>query len=251
MNIQDYLKRIHYQGSIVPNLQTLTELQLAHMRSVPFENLSVYYKEPIILSNEWLYDKIVQRNRGGFCYELNGLFTWLLRELGYRVTMLSAGVFGDGAFGPEFDHMTLMVHLEEDYLVDVGFGDSFQMPLRFNFRGEQSQGGMAYQLSAEGDAFILSEKNNHDEKASMQPQYRFNRIPHQLADYEAMCHYHQTSPESTFTQKRVCSLAIPNGRYTVSNMRLIYTMNGTREEKTLSSEDEFENILKEHFNISL
>ena len=121
MNIQSYLTRIEYQGSLEPNLQNLSALQKAHMQAVPFENLSIHYKQPILLNEEALYKKIVEQNRGGFCYELNGLFAWLLRSLGYKVEMLSAGVITDsGGFGPEFDHMTLLVHLEEDYLVDVG-----------------------------------------------------------------------------------------------------------------------------------
>lgn len=252
MNVSDYLNRIHYHGSLEPTLQTLAQLQSAHMQKVPFENLSIHYKQPIILKEALLYQKIVEQNRGGFCYELNGLFAWLLRELGFRVTKLSAGVVNDrGEFGAEFDHMTLMVHLDEDYLVDVGFGDSFRAPLRFNFRGEQSQNGMSYQIAAEDDAFILSEQNNRDENPRLQPRYRFTLVSHQLAEYEGMCQFHQTSPESSFTKKRVCTIATSNGRYTLSDLRFIVTEDGTRREIFLNSEEEFKNILKEYFNIEL
>ena len=252
MNVQDYLNRIHYQGSTEPTLQTLSELQAAHMRTAPFENLSVHYKEPIVLDEKWLYEKIVERNRGGFCYELNGLFAWLLRGLGYRVTMLSAGVIKDGGgFGPEFDHMTLMVHLDEDYLVDVGFGDSFRAPLRFNFRGAQSQNGVSYQISAEADAFVLSQQNEREQNPSLQAQYRFTLIPHQMSEYEGMCQYHQTSPKSMFTQKRICSRATESGRYSLTDLKLIVTENGEKNEKALASENEFKSVLFEYFNISL
>jgi N-hydroxyarylamine O-acetyltransferase len=253
MDIKNYLERIHFQlGEVKPGLETLEILQQTHMQAVPFENLSVHYKQPIVLNEETLYKKIVGQNRGGFCYELNGLFAWLLRELGYRVTMLSAGVARkDGGFGPEFDHMTLMVHLDENYLVDVGFGDSFQTPLRFSHRGEQSQGGKSYQIAAEGEAFVVYEQNNRDEKPSMQAQYRFTLSPRQMKDYEDMCHYHQTSPESSFTQKRVCSLASPNGRYTLSDFRFIITEDGIKHERELASEEEFRRVLKEYFNINL
>lgn len=252
MNVQNYLQRIQYQGSIEPNLQTLSALQSAHMQTAPFENLSVSYKEPIILTEAWLYNKIVERNRGGFCYELNGLFAWLLRELGFRVTMLSAGVMnGEGEFGAEFDHMTLLVHLDEDYLVDVGFGDSFRMPLRFNSRGAQNQNGMSYQISAQDDAFVLSEQNEREQNPSMRAQYRFTLIPHQMKEYEDMCKFHQTSPESMFTQKRICSRATENGRLSLTDLKLIVTENGEREEKLLKSEEEFAAVLKKHFNIDL
>lgn len=252
MNIQSYLTRIAYQGSLEPSLETLTALQAAHLRAAPFENLSVSYKEPIILTNEWLYNKIVERNRGGFCYELNGLFAWLLRELGFQVTMLSAGVMnGEGEFGPEFDHMTLLVNLDEDYLVDVGFGDSFRAPLRFNYRGAQSQNGMSHQISAQNDAFVLSEQNEREQNPSMRAQYRFKLIPHKLSDYEGMCQYHQTSPKSMFTQKKICSRATENGRLSLTDLKLIVTENGNRQEKLLKSEEEFAAALKDHFNIDL
>lgn len=252
MDAQKYLIRIGFRENTPPNLQTLSALQVAHMRTVPFENLSIHYKQPILLSEGALYNKIVEQNRGGFCYELNGLFAWLLRSLGYKVDMLSAGVAADaGGFGPEFDHMTLLVHLEEDYLVDVGFGDSFQSPLRINFRGEQRLGGLSYQISAEGEALVLSRQNDLDENTLMQPQYRFTLDPHQMREYEGMCQYHQTSAASHFTQGRVCSRATEHGRLTLSGLKFIRTENGERLETDLTTEEEFEDLLKTHFKIVL
>jgi len=96
------------------------------MRTVPFENLDIHLKRPIVLEDNALFDKIVTRKRGGFCYELNGLFAALLRALGFDVVMLSAGVANpEREFGPDFDHMALLVTLEQSWLADVGFGDSF------------------------------------------------------------------------------------------------------------------------------
>ena len=95
---------------------------------------------PIILEDEALFTKIVEHRRGGFCYEANGLFAALLRALGFDVAMLSAEVArAGGGFGPDFDHMTLTVALEQRRLVDVGFGDSFREPLRLDEQGEQVQ----------------------------------------------------------------------------------------------------------------
>src|SRR5882762_11252525 len=92
MDIKAYLQRINYLGSLVPTAQTLRELQVAHLQTVPFENLSIHSAEPIILDDDALFEKIVVRRRGGFCYELNGLFAALLRDLGFEVKMLSAQV---------------------------------------------------------------------------------------------------------------------------------------------------------------
>ena len=156
MNIKAYLERINYHGLLAPTAETLRDLQVAHLLAVPFENLSIHARQPIILEDEALFTKIVERRRGGFCYEANGLFAALLRALGFDVAMLSAEVArADGGFGPDFDHMALMVTLEERWLVDVGFGDSFLEPLRLDERGEQVQGGRAYRILPDGPYLVL------------------------------------------------------------------------------------------------
>ncbi|MFA7419125.1 MAG: arylamine N-acetyltransferase [Melioribacteraceae bacterium] len=249
MNISAYLERINYRGELVPTIETLGALQLAHLRAIPFENLSIHENEPIVLQEESLFDKIVTRKRGGFCYELNGLFASLLRELGFNVAMLSAGVAKDvGGFGPDFDHMTLMISLNERWLVDVGFGDSFQQPLLIDRRDVQSQGEHSYQMDDDGNYLILKEKRKESEWKS---QYRFTLYACGLSDYEEMCRYHQTSPQSTFTQKRLCSLAKPNGRITLSDMRLIETIGNEKQERILSDESEYTVTLEKEFGIIL
>src|SRR5215213_9188134 len=110
MDVQAYLRRINYRGEFAPTAAALRELHRAHLLAVPFENLDIHLGRPIVLEQQALFDKIVTRWRGGFCYELNGLFALLLRDLGFNVTLLAAGVArADGSFGPEFDHLTLLV----------------------------------------------------------------------------------------------------------------------------------------------
>ena len=105
-----YLHRLGVRGPVPPTAKTLHQLHEAHLLAVPFENLSIHWQEPIVLSDDALFEKIVVRRRGGFCYELNGLFAALLRSLGFNVTMLSAEVADDrGEFGPPFDHLALAV----------------------------------------------------------------------------------------------------------------------------------------------
>src|SRR5256885_14139468 len=117
---------MNYDGPTGPDAETLRGLQVAHLQSVPFENLSIHAGEPIVLEDEALFKKIVERRRGGFCYEANGLFAALLRALGFHVSMLSAEVaHAEGGFSRAFDHMALMVRLEQRWLADGGFGDSF------------------------------------------------------------------------------------------------------------------------------
>jgi N-hydroxyarylamine O-acetyltransferase len=251
VDIAAYLGRINYHGSMAPTAETLRELQVAHLLTVPFENLSIHAREPIVLDDDALFEKIVKRRRGGFCYEANGLFTALLRSLGFDVAMLSAGVANAGGeFGPDFDHMALMVSLDEPWLVDVGFGDSFREPLSIDKRDEQWQDGRAYRIDSDGRYLILMRRDDAVD-GEWKAQFRFTLQPHEYSDYEEMCRYHQTSPQSHFTRGRICSIATPDGRATLSEMRLIISMNGERQERVLTDEEEYAAVLRERFGVVL
>jgi N-hydroxyarylamine O-acetyltransferase len=249
MNTDAYLKRINYSGSLEPTAETLRDLQVAHLLTVPFENLSIHAGEPIVLEENALYTKIVARRRGGFCYEANGLFAALLSELGFEVAMLAAGVArSQGGFGPQFDHMTLLVTLSDRWLVDVGFGDSFLDPLLLDTREEQVQGNRAFSIVDDNDHLILMRRNPG---ADWEPQYRFTLQPYTFADYEDTCHFHQTSPDSHFTKGRICSRATEDGRISLSEMRLITTTGPQhlRDERTLADQEEYDRVLRDQFGI--
>ena len=248
MDLDSYLRRIKYSGSLAPTAETLRELHIAHLLTVPFENLSIHSGQPIVLDDAALFEKIVRRRRGGFCYELNGLFAALLRALGFDVVMLSAGVAkAEGGFSQDFDHMALLVTLDQRWLVDVGFGDSFREPLLLDEEGEQRQQERTYRIVPEGNHLILMQRYNNDEWKS---QYRFTLQPYDYADYAEMCRYHQTSPDSYFMKGRICTLLTIQGRITLSDMRLITTVKGgARQERVLTSEEEYTSVLREHFGI--
>ncbi|HEX5604676.1 MAG TPA: arylamine N-acetyltransferase [Pyrinomonadaceae bacterium] len=249
MNIDAYLERINYNGPRDVNAETLRALQVAHLMSVPFENLSIHAGEPIVLDEDALYTKIIDGGRGGFCYECNGLFAGLLRALGFEVAMLAAGVArADGSFGPIFDHMTLMVTLEDRWLVDAGFGDSFLEPLLLDSRADQQQGTRSFRLIEEDDHLVLMRRNEGED---WQLQYRFTLQPYTFPDYEEMCRFHQTSPDSHFTKGLICSRATEDGRITLSDMRYITTSGPQRlrDEQTLPSREEYDRILRDQFGV--
>jgi N-hydroxyarylamine O-acetyltransferase len=248
VDLDAYLHRIEYDGPREPSASCLRALHRQHLFTVPFENLDVQLAMPIHLDIPLLYDKIVTRRRGGFCYELNGLFCELLTAMGFQVQMLSARVRrDDGGFGPEFDHMLLKVELVEPWLVDVGFGDSFVDPIVFHDGGADQVNGHRYSVSPFGDGWQLL-RQDEDEKGQV-PLYRLRDIPRQLCDYAGMCQFHQTSPESGFTQRWICSKATPEGRITLTNRRLIITRGGTREESVLTTEGEVRCCLRDEFGI--
>jgi len=250
MNIHSYFDRIRYEGSFQPAFETLDKLHTAHMFAVPFENLDIPLHRRIILDESSLFNKIVTRRRGGFCYELNGLFAALLRDLGFNVTMLAAGVARErGGFGPEFDHMALIVTLGSRWLVDVGFGDSFLTPLLLDDESEQKQDSGIFKTIRNGKYHVLLRNNKTNGWA---PQYRFTLEPRQLNDYNEQCRWHQTSPGSSFTQKRVCSLPTNEGRITLSDSMLITTTHdGSRQKNNISTPEEYLSILREKFGIIL
>jgi len=249
MNVDAYLERINYNGSRAVNAETLRALQVAHLRSVPFENLSIHAGEPIVLNEDALFTKIVEQRRGGFCYECNGLFAGLLRALGFDVAMLAAGVGRrDGGFGPMFDHMTLMVTLDERWLVDVGFGESFVEPLLLDSRSDQVQGTRTFRLIDDDNHIVLLRCHDAED---WQPEYRFTLQPYTFPDYEEMCRFHQTSSDSHFTKGLICSRATEDGRITLSDMRFITTSGPQRlrDEQTLSTREEYDRMLRDQFGV--
>lgn len=252
MNVTSYLKRIDYAKPVKPDAQTLRELQAAHMRHIPFENLDIGLKRPIHLEESSLWDKLVINKRGGFCYELNGLFAWLLKQIGFDVTYLNARVYDrDGNLGIEFDHLTLLVQVpgqSERWLTDVGFGDSFTSPLSFEDHNEQIQGLRAYRIENIDNCFVIWQKN-YD--GSRERQYFFDFKPHTFPDeYQMACLYHQTSPESPFVRGNIVSRATKDGRVSLEGGKLILTKNGKRTEKPVSKE-EYRILLKKYYDIEL
>ncbi len=249
MNIAAYLERIGYSGSVTPTSETLRALHRAHMFSVPFENLDIHTGRRIVVDADAFVRKVVERHRGGFCYELNGAFAALLEALGFRVTLLSARVpMADGRDGPEFDHLALRVDLNEPWLADVGFGESFVEPLRLKPTIEQVQGRGKFRI-AEGGERLRVERFTPE--GNWKLQYDFTLTPRRLPEFAGMCDYHQTSPESPFTRKTMCSLATPEGRITVSEMKLITTRDGVKSEKDPANEEERRQVLREVFGVEL
>lgn len=239
MNVEDYLNRIqHASVDSKPTLETLRSLHHQHLYSVPFENLDIHFGVPIVLDRAKILEKIVVHRRGGFCYELNTAFAWLLSELGYDVTFLSAEVARpDGSFGIPFDHMALRVDLGgTSWLADVGFGDSFlhPLPLTEDARGE-------HRLERDGDHWFLREGSK--------TKYRFTLTPRRLEDFEEACRYQQTSEESTFTQRVVTTRFVPEGRVTLTPSYLLIQRGNEKIERRLEDETAWRKALEEHFGI--
>ena len=227
MKTDDYKERIGVaNSSLYPDLETLARLQRAHLRTVPFENLDIHWNRPIILDEEKFYEKIVRRRRGGFCYELNGLFNALLRGIGFKTRLISARVFNGKEFGPEFDHMAIIATIDrEDYLTDVGFGSFTADPLRFVTDVEQKDREGIFVIRKFDEKYFEVVKRVED---TWIPEHIFRDVSHELSEFEEMCDFQQYSPESHFTKGKLCSIMTETGRKTLTDKSFIVTTNGEK-----------------------
>ena len=251
MEIERYLERIGYKGNTRPTLELLTLLQKKHLLSVPFENLDIHYKVPIELNTRDIYEKIITKRRGGFCYELNSLFGELLKSLGFDVKMISARVFSQEKqiFSPEFDHLAIIAKIDSiDYLTDVGFGEFAFTPLKIELNTIQDDERGAFMIERYDDRYYKVAKRVTE---NWIPEYMFTLKERELSEFGEMCHYNQTSPLSHFTQNKFCSLATEKGRITVTTHKIKITEGDTVTELAVNSEEEFLEALDCYFRIRL
>lgn len=247
--LERYLGRLGVARPAAPDAAGLARLHEAHLLAVPFENLSIAWGEPIVLEVPLLLRKIVEGGRGGGCHELNALFAWALRALGYEVDLVSARVARDGGgLGPPFDHMCLRVLAEgRAWLADVGFGDSFRRPMALEAAAAHAEGSVAYALRRAGAELELARR---DGTGPWTPLYRVDPAARRLDEFAAMSWFHQTSPEGPFTRRRICTRATAWGRLTLTDRSLVRTtLEGGRTEEPIPDEDAWALALRAHFGI--
>ncbi|MGB0523737.1 MAG: arylamine N-acetyltransferase family protein [Flammeovirgaceae bacterium] len=250
MNIQQYLNRIHYQGALTPSLAVLKALQKHHLLHIPFENLDIHHHTTITLDLDRIAQKVLFSKRGGFCYELNGLFFELLQTLGFEVKRIAARVFSpEKGYGPEFDHLAIIANVNhQEYLVDVGFGAFTFQPLRIQLDEIQKDEMGYFRIEQHNDTHLRVSKLENE---AWTPSYIFTKTARAFSDYAAMCHYQQTSPDSHFTKNYICSLARIDGRTSLSKDKLTITTRGEKKEIPLPDELAFYQALSKHFGIHL
>lgn len=261
--VDAYLRRLGVEHPAWPTVDVLRELHLRHLQTVPFENLSIHLGEEIVLEEKRLLDKVVGARRGGFCYELNGVFGGLLSALGFDVTLLAARVYGaEGRLGIPYDHMALRVRTVDggEWLADVGFGAHSHFPLAFEGRGEQVDPAGVFRI-VEAGPDAAGVRGGHDvaQAADLDvvmnggPEYRLERRPRALGDFVAGAWWHSTSPASHFTQSLVCSRVTEDGgRITLSGRTFKATAaDGTREEWRLDTDEEVLAAYRDRFGIEL
>lgn len=244
-----YLERIAYDGPLDGSAEMLAELQHAHLHAVPYENLDILNGVPLSLEPGALWDKIVRRRRGGYCFELNALFAWLLRELGYPVTDLVARFWRDEtSLPPKRRHHVLKVEAEgRFYLCDVGVGGSVpRRPLLIEDGLGQPQGDECYRLDRDAAfGWFLSERK----KGEWGRVYSFTEEPQLADDYIFASYWCQYAPDSPFRAETKLAICTPEGRNTGAGGEIRLFRNGNVTVLQPATKAEYAAALAEYFGI--
>jgi N-hydroxyarylamine O-acetyltransferase len=260
MNTESYLSRIGLDAARVrtADLETLERLQRAHVTTVPFETLSITGDpfgpldgEGVSLVLPDLYEKIVERRRGGYCFELNGLFGWLLGELGFDADRIAARVVGsDGEPGTPAGHHANLVSLDRTFLVDVGFGPpQFRRPIPLDGTTLSDDVGVEWRVveSDRPDADYEAQSRTPDED-EWSDRYVLDASPRKLTYFEATCDYFSTAPESAFTGDPIVHVGTDRGHKKLSPETLTRVERGEKREREVG-EDEWHDVLESEFGL--
>jgi N-hydroxyarylamine O-acetyltransferase len=247
LDLSSYLHRIRFDGSVRPDLATLRAIHRAHQYAIPFENLDVQLRRPVALDVEVNYDKIVRRRRGGWCYEMNGVMGWALKEIGFEVMRMSAGVMrvraGDAQMG---NHLCLLVRLDQPYLVDVGFGGSLAEPLPLRASGREDR-PYRLGLSELGDGYWRFAESAHGDRDAF--CFDFRVAPADEALLARQCQFLQSDPASPFTQNLVVQRRTADTHVSLRG-RVLAAIHATHvDKKLLNSADELVATLRDSFEL--
>ena len=247
-DIDSYLERINYKGKTKVSEETLYELHTAHTLNVPFENLDVFYKKPVLLDEGSLFNKIVKNKRGGYCFEMNGLFSFVLKKIGFKVSDLLARVAIDGISYTAKTHQVLTVEANNrKWLADVGFGnDGIIAPLLLEEEADQKQFAHTYRIAGDPDSGYVLQKKFQDEYRNY---YAFTLEKCYADDFLMSNHFTSTFSKSFFLMMRMCTMPTKEGRITLTDQHFKIINNGFTTETAVSDDNEFRNILKENFSL--
>lgn len=250
-DLDAYLERINYSGSREPTEETLNDIHICHTLNVPFENLDVFYGKSPLLDEVSLYNKIVKNRRGGYCFEMNGIFSIALQNMGFRIANLLARVTIDGINYTSKTHQVILVETEnKKWLADVGFGnEGIIAPLLLVEDTDQKQFAHTYRIVKEDrfDGYLLRKKTG-DTYNSM---YAFTMDECYPEDFVMSSHYTATFPASFFKMMRMCTMPTKEGRITLTDTHFKVVKNGNVSENEIKNEDEFGRYLKQYFRLDL
>ncbi|MBD2767712.1 arylamine N-acetyltransferase [Hymenobacter sp. BT664] len=251
IDLTAYVARVGYQGPLTPSLETLVGLHRAQAFSIPFENLDIHLRRPIGLDPANLMQKLIGERRGGYCYEVNGLFRLVLQELGFPVTTLvGRNLIAGHPLRPRA-HQVLRVEVAgQPWLIDLGFGNNGLIePIPLVVGPDHRQGFDCYRLQA------APQHNYHLQlhlQGNWQSLYTFTLDEAQPSDFQMMNFFYSQSSDSPFRKQRICTLAGPDYRVSLVDQELkIRRPDGHIATSTLPDAAAYEQALETYFGIRL
>ncbi|MEN9660031.1 MAG: hypothetical protein RL571_3496 [Pseudomonadota bacterium] len=244
-NLADYLKRIAYQGQAKADLASMTEIMRCQLFTVPFENLDVQAGKVVSLVPEDIVNKIVYQPRGGYCYEVNGLFAMALQALGINYKFIAARPMFYPVKRPK-THMAIIAHIAgEDYLCDLGFGS-------YGIRAPIALSQTGIKLQQDFDFFMLDkvDETSYLLKAELEGkwanQYAFDLYPQEWIDFSPANFMNSTHPDAIFVQKLLIVLHNPSGRKILLGDALKTVNQGITIKESITLP---ESVLSQHFGL--
>jgi N-hydroxyarylamine O-acetyltransferase len=251
INLDEYFERINYSGTTDATEETLNDIHICHTLSIPFENLDVFYGKLPLLDEATLHNKIVKNQRGGYCFEMNGIFSFVLQRIGFKVTNLLARVTIDGINYTSKTHQAILVETGNNkWIADVGFGNNgIIAPLLLVEDSDQKQFAHAYRIIKEPrfGGYLLQKK----EGDTYNSLYAFTLDECYPEDFVMSNYYTATFPESFFIKMRMCTIPTKEGRITLTDTHFKIVKSGDISESGIKNDAEFGRYLKEYFRLDL
>lgn len=249
-HIAGYLDHIHYSGPLAPTFDTLYQLHLQHTQSIPFENLSSFTGTEVRLGIPALLEKFTVAKRGGYCFEQNAVFQYVLEQIGFKTIGLAARVrlnVADDVTTPR-SHMLLLVEADgEQWIADTGFGGmTLTVPIRFAVNEIQNTPHGQYRLTHEREFYRLEARIKNEWTVL----YIFDLTAHYPVDYVVYNWYVSTHPSSHFVTSLIAARPVKAGRHVLNGTQYsYYPLVGEAEKTQLGSVDEIRGVLEEIFHI--
>ena len=251
IDLTAYAARVGYTGPLVPTAEVFVALHRAQAYSIPFENLDIHLGRPIGLDAASLSQKLLTAHRGGYCYELNGLFGRVLRQLGFEVTnLVGRNLIAGAPLRPRAHQLLLVQVAGQPWVADLGFGGNTLLePIPLVVGPEHRMGFDTYRLQA-------APPHGYHLQLLMDGQwqslYGFTLDETQPSDYRMMSYYYSNSPDSPFRQQRMCAQATPAYRASLVDRELkIRLPDGSSTTTVLADASEYAVALEEYFGIRL
>lgn len=250
MDVDRYLARIGFADTPAVDIDSLAAMQRAHALNVPFDALDCYLGNPVSVDPEDVYPKVVDRRRGGYCYELNGLFGAILAELGFDVTLLAARPETPVGLAEPFAHLALLVELDRRLLVDVGFGVFSMQPLDLDARDEQPVEGHAFRIEdvddSDGAGELLVRELRPDEQG-----YRLSLRPRDRDEFREQCRHYATEPGSPFVRRASLQRAHEDGWTKLTRKELQVKRAGERLEEPIRDDEHWLSEVRARFGYEI